>query len=44
MTPASSIDITQFIGQGKLSRFQYLVVALCALTVLMDGFDTQAIG
>jgi MFS transporter, AAHS family, 4-hydroxybenzoate transporter len=44
MTAASTIDITQFIAQGKLSRFQYLVVGLCALTVLMDGFDTQAIG
>ena len=44
MTTASSVDITQFIAQRKLSRFQYLVVGLCALIVLMDGFDTQAIG
>jgi len=44
MTTASSVDIAQFIAQRKLGRFQYVVVGLCALIVLMDGFDTQAIG
>jgi AAHS family 4-hydroxybenzoate transporter-like MFS transporter len=44
MTTASSVDITQFIAQRGLGRFQYLVVGLCALIVMMDGFDTQAIG
>lgn len=44
MTTASSIDIPQFIAQRRLGRFQYLVVGLCALIVMMDGFDTQAIG
>ena len=44
MTSASSVDVRQFIAQRKLGRFQYLVVGLCALMVLVDGFDTQAIG
>lgn len=43
MTTAS-LDISQFIAQRRLGRFQYLVVGLCALIVMMDGFDTQAIG
>ena len=44
MTTASSVDVPQFIAQRGLGRFQTMVVALCALIVMMDGFDTQAIG
>lgn len=38
------IDIRTFIDERPFSRFQLLVVALCALIVFLDGFDTQAIG
>jgi len=44
MTTASGVDIAQFIAQRGFGRFQYLVIGLCALIVMMDGFDTQAIG
>jgi len=38
------VDVQERIDSGKLSSFQLLVVALCALIVFIDGFDTQAIG
>ncbi len=39
----TAIDIPTFINERKVGRFQLLVVALCALTVFLDGFDTQSI-
>ena len=38
------IDVSQLIDQHKIGRFQVLVALLCALAVLMDGFDVQMIG
>ncbi|MFL5309808.1 MAG: aromatic acid/H+ symport family MFS transporter [Myxococcales bacterium] len=40
----TTVNVQEFIDARKLSRFQVKVVALCALIVLIDGFDTQAIG
>jgi MFS transporter, AAHS family, 4-hydroxybenzoate transporter len=40
----STIDVQAFIDERKLGRFQVRVVALCALIMLIDGFDAQAIG
>ena len=40
----TAINVTEFIDGKKLSGFQIAVFALCALIVLIDGFDTQAIG
>jgi AAHS family 4-hydroxybenzoate transporter-like MFS transporter len=37
------IDIPSFINERKLGRFQFLVVVLCAITVLLDGYDAQSI-
>jgi MFS transporter, AAHS family, 4-hydroxybenzoate transporter len=37
------IDVQSFINSRKIGAFQYRVVALCALTVFLDGFDTQSI-
>ncbi|MFP3613166.1 aromatic acid/H+ symport family MFS transporter [Paraburkholderia sp. SIMBA_050] len=37
-------DIGAIIDNGKLSRFQIVVLILCFLTVLVDGFDTAVIG
>ena len=39
----SVIDVSKFINERPISAFQYAVVALCALTVFLDGFDVQAI-
>jgi MFS transporter, AAHS family, 4-hydroxybenzoate transporter len=37
------IEVASFIDRHKVSRFQIMVVSLCALTVFLDGFDTQSI-
>ncbi|MDR2239845.1 MAG: MFS transporter [Zoogloeaceae bacterium] len=38
-----SVDVAEFIDNRRLSPYQYLVIGLCALIMLLDGFDTQAI-
>jgi MFS transporter, AAHS family, 4-hydroxybenzoate transporter len=40
----ATVNVQELIDSRKLSAFQVLVTALCALVVLIDGFDTQAIG
>ena len=40
---ASVIEIQSFINDRRIGGFQILVVALCALTVFLDGFDTQSV-
>lgn len=40
---AGVVDITAFVNERRVGGFQILVVALCALTVFLDGFDTQSI-
>jgi AAHS family 4-hydroxybenzoate transporter-like MFS transporter len=37
------IEIQTFINERKIGGFQISVVALCALTVFLDGFDVQSI-
>jgi AAHS family 4-hydroxybenzoate transporter-like MFS transporter len=37
-------DIGAIIDNGKLSRFQVVVLIMCFLVVLVDGFDTAVIG
>jgi AAHS family 4-hydroxybenzoate transporter-like MFS transporter len=43
MAGAGVIDVPSFIDNRPVGRFQYGVAALCALTVFIDGFDTQSI-
>ena len=38
------VDVPAFIDSSKIGRFQILVAALCAATVLLDGLNTQVIG
>lgn len=40
---AQTVHAPSIINEGRLSAFQYLVVLLCGLVMLVDGFDTQAI-
>jgi MFS transporter, AAHS family, 4-hydroxybenzoate transporter len=40
----ATVNVQELIDSRKLSGFQVMVAALCALIVLIDGFDTQAIG
>lgn len=37
-------DLQEFIDTSPFSPFQWLIVALCFTIILMDGFDTAAIG
>ncbi len=39
-----TIDVRAFIDGHPFSRFQGLIFALCVAIVLLDGFDTAAIG
>lgn len=38
------LDVQKFIDANKFSRFQWLVFAVSFLVILLDGFDTAAIG
>jgi len=38
------IDLEALIDERKLGRFQIFVALLCAAALLVDGFDTMAIG
>jgi AAHS family 4-hydroxybenzoate transporter-like MFS transporter len=44
MATARVIDVQDFINEHKLSGIQITIVVLCFLIVLVDGFDTAAIG
>jgi AAHS family 4-hydroxybenzoate transporter-like MFS transporter len=44
MTHEHPIDIEALIDQRTLGPFQIFVAALCAAALLVDGFDTMAIG
>jgi AAHS family 4-hydroxybenzoate transporter-like MFS transporter len=39
---SDSIEVLEMFDNRKVSRFQYIVVALCGLVLFIDGFDTQA--
>ncbi len=43
-TAPRSADVQRLIDDHPLSRWQWVVFALCFLIVLLDGFDTAAIG
>ncbi len=44
MSNKADVDVQTFINEQPFSRFQWLIFALCFLIVLLDGFDTAAIG
>ena len=44
MSAARSIDVQAFLNEHPFSPFQWLIFALCFCVVLLDGFDTAAIG
>jgi len=41
---APLVDVAELIDQQTVGRFQIGVLLLCASAMLVDGFDTQAIG
>jgi AAHS family 4-hydroxybenzoate transporter-like MFS transporter len=44
MSQSTTVDIQDFLDRYPFSRFQWLVFGLCLVIVLLDGFDTAAIG
>jgi AAHS family 4-hydroxybenzoate transporter-like MFS transporter len=38
------VDVQVFLNENRFSRYQWLIFALCFIIVLLDGFDTAAIG
>lgn len=44
MKRASVVDVQRFIDEHPFGRFQRLVFFMCFVIVLLDGFDTAAIG
>jgi AAHS family 4-hydroxybenzoate transporter-like MFS transporter len=39
-----AVDVQDFLNRHRFSAFQWGIFALCFLIVLLDGFDTAAIG
>ena len=44
MTTQATVDVPALLDEQRVSPFQIRVLILCALAVMLDGFDTQAIG
>lgn len=40
----TTTDIQTFINDRPFTRYQWMILALCFITVAMDGFDTAIIG
>jgi AAHS family 4-hydroxybenzoate transporter-like MFS transporter len=38
------VNVQQFLNGHRFSNFQWMIFALCFIIVLLDGFDTAAIG
>jgi AAHS family 4-hydroxybenzoate transporter-like MFS transporter len=39
-----SVDVARFIDDRGVGRFQILVLVLCFIIMIIDGFDAQAVG
>lgn len=44
MQQAQRVDITALVDNGRIAGFHILLFALCAMSLIMDGFDAQAMG
>jgi len=44
MAAKRTVDVQTFLNEHPFSRFQWVIFALCFCVVLLDGFDTAAIG
>ena len=44
MTQSRTVNVQSFLNEHPFSGFQWLIFVLCFLIVLLDGFDTAAIG
>src|SRR5687767_11334153 len=41
---AGKINLSEFVDNSRLGSVQWGVFTLCLLTLIMDGFDVQALG
>lgn len=44
MTKTTTTDIQAFINDNRFSKYQWMILILCFITVALDGFDTAIIG
>ncbi len=44
MSRSPAVDVQTFINEHPFGGFQWLIFAMCFVIVLLDGFDTAAIG
>ena len=44
MNRTQTVDVQAFLNQNRFSAYQWLIFALTFVIVLLDGFDTAAIG
>src|SRR5206468_3899278 len=44
MNRSDAVNVQTFLNEHPFSPFQWLVFAMCFVIVLLDGFDTAAIG
>ena len=44
MAQTQVVNIQTFLNTHRFSSFQWVVFGLCFVIVVMDGFDTAAIG
>lgn len=40
----SAVNVQEFLNENRFTPFQWMIFALCFVIVLLDGFDTAAIG
>lgn len=41
---SEAIVLSEIIDRSKMGGYQFMILALCALAVVLDGFDVQAMG
>jgi MFS transporter, AAHS family, 4-hydroxybenzoate transporter len=43
MDSSEKFDLETIVNSGRMGRSQFLIVAICALVAMIDGFDTQCV-
>jgi len=43
MVSSEKFDLETIVNSGRMGRSQFLIVAICALVAMIDGFDTQCV-
>jgi AAHS family 4-hydroxybenzoate transporter-like MFS transporter len=44
METPTTINVARVVDQSRLGAFQWMIIILCSLCLVMDGFDVQAMG